>query len=69
MNTSNLSPGDTVRVIDRDEDSLEWAVFIISSIKKDCFLLTAIDGKNPYESFWIQDEQVTRSDLTMESKK
>jgi hypothetical protein len=63
-----FSLGDTVRIIDRDEAPTEWAVFIISSIEKDCFLLTAPDGKNHYESFWVRDEQVTQSDLTMELK-
>ena len=58
MNSSKFSLGDTVQVIDRNEDSLEWAVFTISSIEDDRFLLIAPDGEEPLEPFWIRDEQI-----------
>lgn len=58
MSNSQFSLGDTVRVIDRDEDSLEWAIFTISSIKNDRFLLIASDGEEQLEPFWIRDEQI-----------
>ena len=63
MDTSKFSLGDTVRVIDSAEAPTEWAVFIISSIEKDCFLLTAPDGKKPLEPFWVKNEQTVPQSL------
>ena len=67
MNTSKFSPGDTVRVIDSAEAPSEWAIFVISSIENDRFLLSAIDGKKPLEAFWAENEHiVSLSCQTME---
>lgn len=58
MLKSRFSPGDTVRVIDSEEATSEWAIFIISFIENECCLLTAPDGKKAYEPFWVENEQI-----------
>ena len=64
MSKSRFSPGDTVRVIDRNEAPDEWAIFIISSIENECCFLTAPDGKNSYEPFWARNEQIVPQSLS-----
>ena len=50
--------GNTVAIIDVDENPNEWATFTVVAQREDRFLLSTLDNKPTYEPLWVNARQI-----------